>query len=70
MMQRAKAYCSKYKGIFDVTVGPLSNLWGFSEDKEIVLPEDSTIKRLDKLVDYKDIDINKTDTTVFLRKKS
>ena len=69
MMQRAKAYCSKYKGIFDVTVGPLSNLWGFSEDKEIVLPEDSTIKRLDKLVDYKDIDINKTDTTVFLRKK-
>lgn len=69
MMQRAKAYCRKYKGIFDVTVGPLSDLWGFSEDKEIVLPEDSTIKRLDKLVDYRDIDINKSDTTVFLRKK-
>jgi FAD:protein FMN transferase len=69
MMQRAKAYCKKYKGVFDVTVGPLSDLWGFSEDKEIVLPEDSTIKRLDKLVDYKDIDINKSDTTVFLRKK-
>lgn len=69
MMQRAKSYCRKYKGIFDVTVGPLSDLWGFSEDKEIVLPEDSTIKKLDKLVDYRDIYINKKDSTVFLRKK-
>ncbi len=44
MLKRAKAYCKKYNGIFDVTIGPLSDLWGFSEDKEIVLPEDKIIK--------------------------
>jgi FAD:protein FMN transferase len=69
MMKRSKAYCKKYHGVFDVTIGPVSDLWGFSEDKEIVLPEDSTIKKLLKLVDYKDIVINEKDSTVFLKKK-
>ncbi len=69
MMQRAKAYCGKYHGVFDVTIGPLSSLWGFSEDKEIVLPDSNEIKQLVKLVNYKDIDIDEKDTTVFLKKK-
>ena len=69
MLKRAKAYCKKYKGVFDVTIGPLSDLWGFSEDKEIVLPVDKTIKKLDKLVNYKDMTINENDSTAFLRKK-
>ncbi len=69
MMKRAKAYCKKYNGVFDVTIGPLSDLWGFSEEKEIVLPPDKTIKKLDKLVDYRDIEIDEQDSTVFLKKK-
>ena len=69
MIKRSKAYCKKYHGVFDVTIGPLSNLWGFSEDKEIVLPLDSTIKKLKKLVNYNDMIINEKDTTVFLNKK-
>jgi thiamine biosynthesis lipoprotein len=69
MLKRAKAYCKKYNGVFDVTIGPLSDLWGFSEDKEIVLPEEKTIKKLAKLVNYNDMDINENDSTVFLRKK-
>jgi thiamine biosynthesis lipoprotein len=69
MLKRSKAYCQKYNGVFDVTIGPLSDLWGFSEDKEIVLPKDKTIKKLDKLVNYKDLEINEKDTTVFLKKK-
>ncbi len=69
MMKRAKAYGKKYKGVFDVTIGPLSNLWGFSSDREIVLPADATIKKLDKLVNYRDIEINEKDSTVYLRKK-
>ncbi len=69
MVKRAKAYCKKYKGVFDVTIGPLSDLWGFSTDKEIVLPKDKTIKALDRLVNYKYLEINETDTTVFLKKK-
>jgi thiamine biosynthesis lipoprotein len=69
MLKRAKAYCKKYKDVFDVTIGPLSDLWGFSEDKEIVLPENKTIKKLVKLVNYNDIVINENDTTVFLKKR-
>ena len=69
MMKRAKAYCKKYDGVFDVSIGPLSNLWGFSSDREIVLPADAEIKKLDKLVNYRDIEINEKDSTVYLRKK-
>ena len=69
VMKRAKTYCKKYYGMFDVTIGPLSDLWGFSEDKEIVLPEDNTIKKLIKLVNYNDMIIDENDTTVFLKKK-
>jgi FAD:protein FMN transferase len=69
MLKRSKAYCKKYNGVFDVTIGPLSDLWGFSEDKEIILPEDKTIKELTKLVNYDDMDINENNSTVFLRKK-
>jgi thiamine biosynthesis lipoprotein len=69
MIKRAKAYSKKYKGVFDVTIGSLSNLWGFSKDKEIVLPEDEAIKKLIKLVNYNDMIINEKDTTVFLKKK-
>ncbi len=69
MMKRAKAYCRNYGGVFDVTIGPLSDLWGFSEDKEIVLPTAGEIKKLDKLVNYRDIGINEQDSTVYLKKK-
>ena len=69
MLKRAKEYCKKSQGLFDVTIGPLSDLWGFSADKEIVLPEDKTIKKLKKLVNYKDMIINEKDSTVFLKKK-
>jgi thiamine biosynthesis lipoprotein len=69
MLKRAESYCKKYKGIFDITIGPLSDLWGFSEDKEIILPKDKTIKKLRSLVNFNDMEINEKDTTVFLRKK-
>jgi thiamine biosynthesis lipoprotein len=69
MLKRSKAYCKKYNGVFDVTIGPLSDLWGFSEDKEIVLPPDTTIKRLTKLVNYDEMIINEKDTTVYLKKE-
>lgn len=67
MLKRSDLYSKKFNGLFDVTIGPLSNLWGFSADMEIVLPPNSTIKKLQKLVNYKDIVINEHDTTVFLK---
>jgi thiamine biosynthesis lipoprotein len=69
ILKRAKAYAKKYHGVFDVTIGPLSDLWGFSEDKEIVLPEDKKIKELTKLVNYSELEINETENTAFLKEK-
>lgn len=69
ILKRSKYYGKKYNGVFDVTIGPLSDLWGFSEDKEIVLPENKKIKELIKLVNYDEIIINENDTTVFLKNK-
>jgi thiamine biosynthesis lipoprotein len=69
MLKRAKAYSEKYKGIFDVTIGPLTDLWGFSKDKEIILPPQKTIKKLTHLVNIDNLEINENDSTVFLRKK-
>ena len=69
ILERSKKYAEKYDGVFDVTIGPLSNLWGFSSDKEIVLPANDEITKLDKLVNYRDMIINEKDTTVFLKRK-
>ena len=69
MLQRSNAYCKKYKGVFDITIGPLTNLWGFSSDREVVLPDEKTIKDLLNLVNYENIIINEKDTTVFLPQK-
>ena len=67
ILKRARDYSKKYNGIFDITIGPLSTLWGFKEDEEINLPENQTILKLMKLIDYKDIIINEKDTSVFLK---
>jgi thiamine biosynthesis lipoprotein len=69
ILERSKAYAEKYNGIFDVTIGPLSDLWGFSSDREVVLPQDSIIQKLKKLVNFRDLIINEKDTTAFLNKK-
>lgn len=67
ILKRAIDYSKKYNGIFDVTIGPLSSLWGFNEDSEIILPENQTILKLIRLVNYKGIIINEQDTSVFLK---
>lgn len=69
LLERSKAYCKKYNGIIDITIGPLTDLWGFSSDREVVLPNTKTIKELLKLVNYADVIINEKDTTIFLTQK-
>lgn len=70
ILERAIDYSKKYNGIFDVTIGPLSNLWGFNGDKEIILPSKKKVEKLKKLVKYDDVVINEKDTTVFLKHKN
>lgn len=69
-IERSIEYSKKYNGIFDITIGPISELWGFSSDKKITsLPDAEIIDSLIRLVDYKLILLNPGDTSVFLLKK-
>ncbi len=54
IIERSIEYSKKYDGIFDITIGPISELWGFSSDKKITaVPPTGIIDSLIKLVDYK-----------------
>ncbi|MFP4562002.1 MAG: FAD:protein FMN transferase [Spirochaetia bacterium] len=52
-------------GAFDITVGPLVNLWGIgTEDARV--PGDDEIESLLPLVDYRKVHVNEAERTVFL----
>ncbi len=70
IISRSIEYSKKYDGIFDITIGPISELWGFSSDKKITeVPDSNIIKSLIKLVNYKLIKLDPVDTSVFLPEK-
>ncbi len=70
IIMRSIDYSEKYNGIFDITIGPISKLWGFSSDTKITsVPEKYIIDSLVKLVDYRLIRLNPSDTSVYLTVK-
>ena len=44
ILGRAKAYARRFDGLFDVTIGPISTLWGFNSD-EVKIPRSSPTAR-------------------------
>jgi thiamine biosynthesis lipoprotein len=56
----------KSKGAFDITTGPINELWDFHK---IIVPAESNIKERLRLIDYKNIEIDKDNSTIFLKKK-
>ncbi len=55
------------QGRFDITIGPVMELWNFHNKKK---PDDRTIKSRLHLVGYKSIAINKAGSTVYLKKNN
>ncbi len=53
-------------GAFDVTIGAVVKLWDFEKH---VVPDEKTLKEKLKLVNYRNIVIDKIKSTVFLKKK-
>lgn len=49
--------CKQSGGMFDITVGPLVNAWGFGPDKEQSPPDDETIAKLRTRVGYQHLEI-------------
>lgn len=64
IIKRAIAYSKKFDGMFDISIGPITELWGFNDDKEITIPQKEKLNSLLKVVDYKNVILNDQHTTV------
>lgn len=56
-------------GLFDITIGPLVDLWGIGTDF-VNIPIDADIKEKMALIDYKKIVLDENDKTVYLPEKN
>jgi len=65
-VRRAKDYATRFQGLFDISIGPLTSLWGFSDDAPVTLPDSAAIAARRLLVDYRRIMLDERDTTVYL----
>ena len=66
IIRESKRYSELTGGAFDVTVGPLVELWGFKH-KNWRFPDDSEIQKVLQLVDYKNILLDEELQTVKLK---
>ncbi|MDA3844432.1 MAG: FAD:protein FMN transferase, partial [Candidatus Kapabacteria bacterium] len=69
LISDAKEFSKKYQGLFDITIGAISELWGFSSDGDIHIPSETEIENLLPTVDYRLIELDKENLTVYLKKK-
>lgn len=65
MLERACDLSAQLDGAFDVSIGPLTELWGIGKKGEFV-PSDDEIKEALALVDYRLIQVNREEGTIFL----
>lgn len=68
MVEEACQFADKLEGTFDVSVGPLVELWGIGKKGEFV-PSDTEITEILPLVNYKLIELDKANQTIYLPKK-
>ncbi|EUJ33909.1 thiamine biosynthesis lipoprotein ApbE [Listeria floridensis FSL S10-1187] len=68
LIQEGIKYSKASGGDFDISVGPLTDLWhiGFPDARK---PADAEIKQVLPLIGYKQVELNEADRTVFLPKK-
>ena len=69
LIKRSKKISALTQGAFDITYGSIDKrLWNF--DKTMTsLPDPKTAKQLVRLINYRNVILNETDGTVFLREK-
>ncbi|RQD73862.1 MAG: FAD:protein FMN transferase [Candidatus Syntrophonatronum acetioxidans] len=66
VIERSLEFGDASQGKFDVTIGPLLNLWGFGTGEEREPPSSEKIEETLPLVDYKDIELDEENLTVYL----
>lgn len=67
LIKRAKEYSAIYEGYFDVSLGAITDLWGFSKDEQAKLPDKSAINQLLKSVGSANIELDSANSTVYFR---
>ena len=65
LIESALEYCKASEGRFDITVAPVTALWDFHGDNNVV-PDDSDLKRACALVDYKKVTVDTEGDTVMI----
>lgn len=68
MIETSIKYSKLSNGAFDITTGPIINLWGIGTDNER-LPSDEEIKAKLPLVGYEKISVNENESSVMLKEK-
>lgn len=69
LFERAIFYSQKYEGLFDITIGKLTELWGFNSNREIKIPDSTIIKEYMDFVNYRDIELDNKNQTIRFKKK-
>lgn len=69
LFERAIYYSKKYEGLFDITIGKLTELWGFNSDREIKIPDSAIIRKYIDFVDYKYIELDNKSRTIRFKKE-
>lgn len=69
LLQRGMDYSQRFRGLFDLTIGPLTALWGFNSEREIAIPDLDRLVAARNLVDFCKIQLSEQDTTVLLVEK-
>ena len=64
VLNQALDVAEKTQGIFDPTIGPLVNLWGFGPDGERKVPSEKDITEAKKKVGHDKIVVNSSDKTI------
>ncbi|MFQ5641110.1 MAG: FAD:protein FMN transferase [bacterium] len=66
MIERALGYAKRFDGFFDISIGPVTELWGFNGEAPAAIPDDERLRAMLKLVDFSKVRLNAGDRTVFL----
>lgn len=69
VIERAVEMARRSNGVFDITVGAFKGLWKFDEDMDGTLPSAADVTERKKLVNWRDIVLDKKARTVKLRRK-
>lgn len=67
LIKQGLIYGEKTDGKFDITIGPLVDLWNIKEPEKGIVPNKESIETARAKVDYRKVLLNDTEQTIFLK---